>query len=157
MAVERNSSADDFRRRFEADTPEAASQADALMKWARERGLRYRPRTGPTHDTLLCWLDLGVREHKIFQLETNGLVWILFGELERRYPSQDAGTRAVFREELHCRLEAVPGGRAAKGSRNGKASWRLTHTDLAALTSSLDRAIEQLRSGHQELLARRRR
>ena len=30
------------------------------------------------------------------------------------------------------RLEAVPGERAAKGSRNGKASWRLTQTDLAA-------------------------
>lgn len=157
MAVERNSSADEFRRRFEKDTPEAAHRAIALMEWAKERGLRYRPRTGPTHDTLLCWLDLGVGEHKIFQLETNGLVWILFGGLERRYPSQDASRRAAFREELHCRLETVPGGRAPKGSRNGKASWRLAHTDLTALTSTLDWAIEQLRDAHMELLAIRRR
>jgi hypothetical protein len=157
VAVERNSSLETFRARYEADRPEAVPAATALLEWARERGLRCRPRKGPTHDTLLCWLDLGVGEHKIFQLETNDLVWILFGELERRYPSKDAGSRAAFREELHGRMETVRGGRAATGSRNGKASWRLTQTDLPALTRTLDWAIEQLRRGHQELVASRKR
>ena len=157
MAVERNSTPEAFRARYEAHTPEAAPTAMALMHWAKERGLRYRPRSGPTHDTLLCWLDLGVGEHKIFQLETNGLVWILFGELERRFPAKDAGRRAAFREELHQRLEAVPGGRAGKDSRNGKASWRLRQTDLAALTRTLDWAIGQIRGGHEDLVGSRKR
>ena len=155
MAVERNSTLEAFRARYETDSPEAAPAAMALVGWAKNRGLRNRPRTGPTHDTLLSWLDLGVGEHKILQLETNGLVWILFGELERRFPSKDARVRAAFREALHQRLETVNGGRAARGSRNGKASWRLQQTDLPALTGTLDWAIAQLRGGHEGLLGSR--
>jgi hypothetical protein len=88
-----------------------------------------------------------VRERKIFQLETNGLVWILFSELERSFPSKDIAKRAAFREQLHQRLEQVSGGRAERGSRNSKASWRLAQTALPELTRTLDWAIEELRSG----------
>ena len=157
MAVPRNSSTEAFRSRYAADCPEAAPAAMALMDWAKQRGLRSRPRTGASHDTLLCWLDLGEREHKILQLETGGKVWIPFSQLERGFPSRDTAKRAAFREQLHQRLEQVSGGRAQRGARNGKASWLLAQTDLPELTRALDWVIEELRGGFAELMNARRR
>ncbi len=153
MAVERNSTDAAFRTRYEHDRPEVAPIATKLMDWARERRLLQRPRTGETHDTLLCFLELGVNEHKIFALETNGLVWVLFSELQRRFPSKDASKKTAFLGTLREKLSEVAGGRAAPGSQGGKASWTLASTDVPALLRVLDWAIVELRGHYHELVA----
>ncbi len=157
MAVERNSTEEAFRVRYEQDSPEAARTARKLMQWGRDHDLRLRPRAGETHDTLLGFLELGAHEHKIFALETNGRVWILFSELLRRFPSTDADEKAAFLATLRKRLEMVPGGRAAPGSQGGKASWVLGETDLPAFLAVLDWTLDELRRHHDELLSSSRR
>ena len=157
MAVERNSTEEAFRARYEHDSPDAARAARKLVQWARDRGLRLRPRAGETHDTLLCLLDLGANEYKIFTLETNGLVWVLFSELTRRFPSTDADEKAAFLATLREKLEKVPGGRAAPGSQGGKASWVLGATDLPMFQEVLEWTIEELRRHQTELLSSSRR
>jgi len=157
VAVERNSTEEAFRARYEHDSPEAARAARKLIQWARDRGLRLRPRAGETHDTLLCLLDLGANVYKIFTLETNGLVWVLFSELTRRFPSTDADEKAAFLATLREKLEKVSGGRAAPGSQGGKASWVLGVTDLAVFQEVLEWTIEELRRHQTELLSSSRR
>ena len=153
MAVERNSSEETFRTRYEQDRPDAAPNAAKLVSWAKHRGLLLRPRAGETHDSLLCFLKLGANEHKIFTLETNGLVWIVYKELERRFPSTDVGQKAAFFTNLRERLQGVSGGRAAAGTQGGKASWMVASTDILALVTVLDWVIEELRHHHTELLS----
>jgi hypothetical protein len=157
VAVERNSTEEAFRVRYDRDSPEQARAARKLIQWARDRGLRLRPRAGETHDTLMCLLNLGANEYKIFSLETNGHVWVLFSELTRRFPSTDAEEKAAFLATFREKLEKVPGGRAAPGSRGGKASWALEATDLPAFLAVLEWSIEELRRHQGELLSSSRR
>jgi hypothetical protein len=157
VAVERNSSEAAFRARYEADHPEAAPPARGLLHWANERKLNLTWRAGPTHDTALGFLRLGVHDHKMFTLETNGLVWVLFTELGRRFPSTRDGAKDTFLEGFRERLARVAGGRAPAGSRGAKASWKLEQTDMPALQGVLDWAVGDLRKHYAELLAAHRR
>ena len=156
MAVERNSTEAAFRERYRKDSPGAAPPALRLVDWAKRHGLRLRPRAGPTHDTLIGFLVLGANDHKIFTMETNGLLWVLFTELERRFPSTDRAAVAQFKSELRKKLEGVRGGRAAPGSDQAKASWRLEQTDEAALVGVLEWVVAELRRHYDDLLDDRR-
>jgi hypothetical protein len=80
-------------------------------------------------------------------------VWVLFSELERRFPSTDAGKKTAFLATLREKLREVPGGRAAPGSQGAKASWVLGATDLPAFLAVLDWAIDELRRYHRELVS----
>ena len=137
MAVKRNSSEDDFRHRFKRDCPSVAHSAEEIIRWARDRGLRRIPRAGEKHDTLLAHLILGVGEHKIFTLETNGSVWILFEQLGARFPSTDAQKKREFFEELRRRLGELPGRRVGIKPSADKASWSLQSLDLPAFLAIL--------------------
>jgi hypothetical protein len=156
VTVERNSTEAAFRTRYEADHPEAASAARSLLHWANERSLSLTWRAGPTHDTALGFLKLGVHDHKVFTLETNGLVWVLFTELGRRFPSTTDGAKNAFLNGLRERLSKVSGGRARAGSQGAKASWKLEVTDVPALLSVLDWALADLRRHYAELLSSHR-
>jgi hypothetical protein len=157
LTVERNSSDEAFRERYRQDTPEAAPIATRLIAWSRTHGLELRPRAGPTHDTLLCFLKLGGNEHKVFALETNGLIWILFAELERRFPSTEPEKAAAYFASLREKLGAVRGSRADASRWGGKASWRLKDTDETALTAVLKWVVDELRRHWEDLLESQRR
>ena len=151
MAVRRNSTEAAFRARFQQDSPAAAPAARRLLDWAKANALRLRPSAGPTHDTLLGALILA-NDHKIFQLETNGLLWVLFAELARRFPTTDPSATARFISDLRRRLDGVRGGRAKPGSEQSKASWKLALTDEVALIGVLDWLVAELRRHHKDLL-----
>ena len=156
MAVKRNSSEDDFRHRFKRDCPSVAHSAEEIIRWARDRGLRRIPRAGEKHDTLLAHLILGVGEHKIFTLETNGSVWILFEQLGARFPSTDAQKKREFFEGLRRRLGELPGRRVGIKPSADKASWSLQSLDLPAFLAILDWVLTELRQHDDDTRARRR-
>ena len=157
MAIERNSSEEAFRKRYRQDMPEGAPVATRLIAWAKAHGLQRKPRAGPTHDTLLCFLKLGANEHKVFTLETNGLIWILFTEIERRFPATDHEKTAAFLALLREKLANVRGSRAESAEWGGKASWRLKDTDEAALIAVLEWVLAEHRRHYNDLLDSRRR
>jgi hypothetical protein len=153
VAVKRNSSEGDFQERFNRDRPDVASKAEEIIRWARERQLRRIPRAGEKHDTLLAHLILGVTEHKIFTLETNGAVWVLFKQLGARFPSTDAQKKEAFFNELRHRLRQLPGRRADIKSDADKASWNLQEIDLQGFLGILDWLLSELRRHDQDLRA----
>ena len=151
MVVKRNSSEGDFQNRFNRDRPDVARKAEEIIQWARDRQLRRTPRAGEKHDTLLAHLVLGVTDHKIFTLETNGAVWILFNQLAARFPSTDAQKKDAFFQELRGRLRQLSGRRSDIQPDADKASWNLQDLDVPGFLGILDWVLRELRRHNQDL------
>jgi hypothetical protein len=127
-----------FRARLLADRPADMEFAEQVITWAINKPLARRWSSASEVDSLTCRATIGLQDHKILTLETNGLVWILFTQLLSTFPSSDATTKKGFHKHLVGRLGKIPGGNTAPGSYKAKASWRLSDTDLPAFLEVAD-------------------
>ena len=146
-----------YEARSLAQRPDVASVTDSIIQWATARKLKLEYTTAPDLDSAMCRRRLGVQEHKIFTLQTNGLIWILFAELASRFPSEDEAEKATILQEFERQLALVPGGTSIPGEYGTQAAWRLDTMDWPAFFAALDWILAQLESSYNRVLARRRR
>jgi hypothetical protein len=103
----------------------------------------------------MCRHRLGVQDHKIFTLETDGLVWILFKELAARFPSKDSSEKKRILTEFEARLSDMAGGASPHNDYATQAAWRLDRLDTQAFLGVLDWLVDQLNRSYALTLKRR--
>jgi hypothetical protein len=111
--------------------------------------------TAPDMDSLMCHFKLGVLNHKILTLQTDGLVWILFKELAARFPSKDKAEKTRILTAFEARLSEVAGGASTPGEYATQAAWRLDQMDTPAFLGVLDWLLDQLALSYAKTLDRR--
>jgi len=153
MALATQGSSDSFTKRFAADRPADLGFAARVIAWATDRKLARQWTSAGEIDTLTCRATIGQRKLKILTLETNGLVWILFGQLLSDFPSPEPATKERFLKQLSDRLKKVAGGTTLTTPYKSKASWRLGDTDLTAFLGVADWMLEDLRKTHNTTVA----
>lgn len=153
MALATQGSSDSFTKRFSADRPAELGFAERVIAWATDRKLGRQWTSADQVDTLTCRATIGLRKHKILTLETNGLVWILIGQLLSDFPSPDPATKERFQKHLADRLKKVAGGNTLTTPYKSKASWRLCDTDLQAFLGVADWMLEELKKTHSTTVA----
>lgn len=117
------------------------------------RKLQRRWSSAGTVDSLTCFAVIGQYKHKILTLETNGLVWILVGQVMAAVPGTDPKAKDAFHKQLCTRLGKVPGGNTVSPDYKAKAAWRLADTDLTAFLSAADWILDKLQSSHDQAVA----
>jgi len=153
MAATTQGSADLFKQRFLADRPAEAGLADRVIAWATAKHLLRKWSSAGTVDSLTCRAVVGQYEHKILTLETNGLVWVLFGQLLSGFPNPDPKAREKFHQQLCARLGKIPGGNSPSADYKSKASWRLGDMDLPAFLAVADWLLVELQKTHETTVA----
>ena len=142
-----------FKARLLADRPADMGIAEQVITWAINKPLARRWSSDSEIDTLTCRATIGLQDHKILALETNGLVWILFTQLLSTFPSSDETTKKAFHKHLVERLGKIPGGNTHPGSYKSKASWRLSDTDLRAFLGVADWIVLEVKKAHVTAVA----
>jgi hypothetical protein len=142
-----------FKARLLAERPADIGSAEQLITWAINKPLARRWSSASDIDSLTCRATIGLQDHKILTLETNGLVWILFNQLLSTFPGSDATAKTGFHKHLVGRLGKIPGGNTAPGSYKSKASWRLGDTDLRAFLEVADWIVVEVRKAHVATVA----
>ena len=133
-----------FQHRFRADNSKVAAVAEDIINWAVTQKLKVRYTTAPDLDSAMGWRVLGVQEHKIFTLQTDGLVWILFKELASRFPLKDQTAKRAMLAEFEHRLSKVAGSATQPETYATQAAWRLEKIDAPAFIEVLDWLLEQI-------------
>ena len=153
MAITTQGSSDSFTKRFVADRPADLGFAERVIAWATDRKLGRQWTSSDEIDTLTCRATIGQRKLKILTMETNGLVWILFGQVLSDFPSPEPATKERFHKHLADRLKKVAGGTTLTTPYKSKASWRLCDTDLPAFLGVTDWMLEELKKIHTTTVA----
>ena len=153
MALSTQGSPDSFTQRLVADRPSDRGFAERIIGWATDRKLSRQWTSASGVDTVTCRATIGLNKHKILAVETNGLVWILFGQLLAAFPSPDPVKKEQFHKQLTDRLKKVAGGNTLKTTYKSKASWRLCDTDLQAFLGVADWMLDQLKKTHSTTVA----
>lgn len=120
-----------------------------------------RWKSGREMDSMMGFFQLGVQEHKVLTLQTNGLVWVLFDQMESRLPVSDAAERMRFMTELRARLLALPKADHKATASGVQASFRLEDLQnagqTAALLETLEWAMSSIAAYFEEFIAESRR
>ena len=122
-----------FGDRQQLDRPADAATAAEIIAWARKRDLAVRWTTAPEMDSMTASLRLGVQEHKLLTLQTNGLVWVLVTQLSARLPILDEAVKTELIEDLRTRLLELPRAGQSSSGKGAKIAFRLE--DLRAADS----------------------
>jgi hypothetical protein len=134
--------------------PDVAAVAESIISWAATNKVKVHYTTAPDLDSAMGRRVLGVHAHKIFTLQTNGMVWILSRELASKFPSKGQEGKKLVLAEFERRLSAVAGGTSTPGQYGTQAAWRLEHLDSVAFFETLDWLLEQLQTGYAAVLRR---
>ena len=139
-----------FSARQDLDRPADAATAAEIIAWARKRDLAVRWTTAPEMDSMTASLRLGVQEHKLLTLQTNGLVWVLVTQLSARLPILDEAVKTQLIENLRARLLELPRAGQSSSGKGAKIAFRLedlrTSDSVGKLTKTLEWLTGQLQA-----------
>ena len=133
-----------FGDRQELDRPADAAAAAEIIAWARKRNLAVRWTTAPEMDSMTASLRLGVQEHKLLTLQTNGLVWVLVTQLSARLPILDDAVKTELIEDLRTRLLELPRAGQSSSGKGAKIAFRLEDLQAADAVGKLLKTLEWL-------------
>ena len=140
-----------FSARQELDRPTDAVTAAAIVAWSRKRNLAVRWTSAPEMESMMGSLRLGVQEHKLLTLQTNGLVWVLVTQLSARLPFVDPAAKAQLIEDLRTRLLEFPRAGQSSSGKGSKIAFRLedlrTSDSLGKFFVTLEWLIARLQNG----------
>ena len=140
-----------FSARQELDRPTDAVTAAAIVAWSRKRNLAVRWTSAPEMESMMGSLRLGVQEHKLLTLQTNGLVWVLVTQLSARLPFVDPADKARLIEDLRTRLLEFPRAGQSSSGKGSKIAFRLedlrTSDSLGKFFVTLEWLIARLQNG----------
>ena len=142
-----------FSARQELDRPTDAVTAAAIVAWSRKRNLAVRWTSAPEMESMMGSLRLGVQEHKLLTLQTNGLVWVLVTQLSARLPFVDPAAKAQLIEDLRTRLLEFPRAGQSSSGKGSKIAFRLedlrTSDSLGKFFVTLEWLIARLQNGFE--------
>jgi hypothetical protein len=139
-----NSTRAAFSARQELDRPADAATAAEIIAWARKRDLAVRWTTADDIDSMTASLRLGVQEHKLLTLQTNGLVWVLVTQLSARLPILDEAVKTQLIEDLRTRLLELPRAGQSSSGKGAKIAFRLEDLRTADKVGKLLKTLEWL-------------
>lgn len=147
---------DTFLGRIARESATNLAAATRIVDWAKEHRLVRRYTSAERHDSLMCDLRLGQTQHKLFTLETDGHLWILFDQLASRFPERDVTAKGAFCDELKARVATLPG-RVSDSPTGAQAAWNLEEIDLDRFLNVMEWTCRELARHHELTLASVRR
>jgi hypothetical protein len=140
-----------FSARQELDRPTDAGTAAAIVAWSRKRNLAVRWTSATDTESMTGSLRLGVQEHKLLTLQTNGLVWVLVTQLSARLPFVDPAAKTQLIDDLRTRLLEFPRAGQSASGKGAKIAFRLedlrTSDTLGKFFVTLEWLIARLQTG----------
>lgn len=114
-----------FTARLAQDRPADVETAEKIILWAKSRDLALRWTSATETDSMMGSLRLGVQEHKLLTLQTNGLVWVLVTQLAARLPIRDEDAKAKLLADFRERLMTLPRAGQSASGKGAKIAFRL--------------------------------
>lgn len=149
-----------FLERLALEHPDSVALADRLVRWARANDVVLRWSSAATFDTMIGWIVLGVQEQKVFSIQTNGQVSVLFRQLSNRVPVASDASREATLQGLAAYLPNLPATSFSATKPDDKAVWPLsafaTAEPVGELLKLLEWMLRGLRAEHEDMLAGRR-